>query len=303
MNVQFLKQKGFFGLIVYGARPKTLVASFFPVILGMLLARFDHHYDIVIYLYTLFSALFLQIGTNYANDLFDHKAQRDTSHRLGPPRLGALGLLSQKELSILTFTSFFISAILAIPLIVKGGILIVFLLLLALFLGIFYSYGRYSLANTGLANIVVFIVFGPLGTAITYYLQSQSYSANAVFFGCLPGALSLMLFAMNNLRDMQEDKKGNKKTLVVRFGFLWGKIEYMLFLFIALVIPPLGLLFFNAPLITLLPLILLKQGFSLSHAVYKAFDSLEIVPLFEKTAMFNTLYALLTIIGWRIATL
>ena len=303
MYADSLKQKSFFGLILYGARPKTLVASFFPVILGMILARFDGHYNIAIYLYTLFAAMFLQIGANYANDFFDNKAERDTINRLGPPRLASSGLLSKEMILTLTITFFLVATILTIPLIQQGGNIIFYLLVFGIFLGVCYSFGRYSLANTGLSNIVVFIVFGPLSTMMTYYLQTFDYSLKAAFFGILPGALSLMLFAMNNLRDLEEDKKSNKKTLVVRFGFWCGKMEYTASLFLALLLPPLSMMLYKAPMITLLPLILIKMGMNLSMEIHGAKDSLAIIPLFEKTAKFNTLYALLYIIGWRLASL
>ena len=303
MQADALKQKSFFGLVLYGARPKTLVASFFPVILGMLLSRYDGHYNIAIYLYTLFAAMFLQIGTNYANDYFDNKALRDTSKRLGPARLGQLQLLSKEMLLTLTITFFLVAAILTIPLIEQGGSVVVYLIAIAIFLGISYSWGTYSLANTGLSNVVVFFVFGPLGTMMTYYLQAGTYDLKAAFFGILPGVLSLMLFAMNNLRDLEEDKQSKKKTLVVRFGFKWGKMEYTASLFTALLLPPLAMMFYSAPMITLLPLILIKNGMNLSKEVNAAKDSVAIIPLFEKTAKFNTLYALLYIIGWRLASL
>ncbi len=303
MFAQSLHQRSFFSLILYGTRPKTLVASFFPVILGMLLARFDGNYSITIYLYTLFAAIFLQIGTNYANDYFDSKAGRDTSKRLGPPRLGALGLVSKESLLSLSITSFLVATILTIPLIQQGGNIILYLIAFAIFLGVAYSWGKYSLANTGLSNIVVFFVFGPVGTMMTYYLQSHLYSLKAAFFGLLPGALSLMLFAMNNLRDVEEDRKSNKRTLVVRFGFRFGKIEYSLSLFLALLLPPITMMIYGAPMVTLLPLTLIAKGMNLYRAVWDAKTSAAIVPLFEQTAKFNTLYALLYIVGWRIASL
>ena len=303
MKVEQLREKNFLSLVVYGMRLKTLVASGFPVILGMLLARFDGFYDISVYLCTLFTAVFLQIGTNYANDYFDSKAGRDTDRRLGPPRVGSLGLISKKVLFSLMCTSFATACILSSYLIMVGGAVILYLILAAVALGVFYSFGKYSLANTGLANAVVFIVFGPLGCLMTYYLQSGTYELKAAFYGIIPGCLSLMMLAMNNLRDMEEDKLGNKKTLAVRFGFDWGKKEYLRAVFLSWLIIPLSMMFYGAPIITLLPFLMVKKAYSLGKKVHSAKTPKDIIPLFEETAKYNVIFALLYIVSWRIATL
>jgi 1,4-dihydroxy-2-naphthoate octaprenyltransferase len=302
MTTKLLSERSFLSLVIYGARPKTLVASFFPVILGMLLARFNGSYDITIYLCTLFAAGFIQIGTNYANDFFDSNAGRDTKDRLGPPRLGSLGLLSKQMLSSLMIFSFAAAAALSMPLISAGGSIIIYLMIAAVILGILYSYGKYSLANTGLSNLTIFVVFGPLGTLMSYYLQTGSYDTKAAFLGILPGCLSLMLFAMNNLRDHDEDKAHGKNTLVVRFGFAWGKREYLTALFTSWIILPLSMMIYNAPLITLLPLLLLPKGIKLAKRVSNAKTPLDIIPLFEETAKYNLLFALSYILAWRIIT-
>lgn len=302
MTTKILSEKSFLSLVVYAARPKTLVASFFPVILGMLLARYNGFYDITIYLCTLFAAALIQIGTNYANDYFDSNAGRDTIHRLGPARLGSLGLLSKQALSTLMLFSFAGAAALSLPLIQKGGPIIVYLMIAAIILGILYSFGKYSLANTGLSNFTIFVVFGPLGTLMSFYLQTGLYQTKAAFLGILPGCLSLMLFAMNNLRDIDEDKAHGKKTLVVRFGFNWGKREYLTALFTAWVMPPLSMMIYNTPVVTLLPLVLLPKGVQLAKKVSSAKTPVDIIPLFEQTAKYNLLFALVYILSWRIAT-
>ena len=301
MDARTLKQKSKVTLLYYGCRPKTLFASAFPVILGMLLAKFHGHYDIIIYLETLFAAILLQIAANYANDYLDHKDKWDTSERLGPPRLSSLNLISKKESLLILSLTIFSAILLTIPLIIHGGKLILYLLFLGVFTVFFYSYGKYSLANTGLANLVVFFVFGPLATFTTYYLQTHIYSTEAALLGAIPGCLSIMLFTINNMRDIAEDKKGGKKTLIVRFGFIWGKIEYITALIISLLVPPIFVIYYNIPAITILPLFLLPKSMELAIKVIKTSSPKDIVPLFEKTAKYSILYALLYTIGWRIA--
>ncbi|MCH9621911.1 MAG: 1,4-dihydroxy-2-naphthoate octaprenyltransferase [Chlamydiia bacterium] len=300
MKAEALRQKSFLSLLIYGARPKTLVAALFPVVLGMFIAKADGFYNIYIYLCTMLCGLFIQIGTNYANDYFDTKAGRDTKKRLGPARIGALGLLSKPTILACTITAFAIASCFAILLTQVAGQLILWMMALAIFLGLSYSMGKYSLANTGFANIVIFIVFGPLATAATYYLQTSFLSTKAAFLGIIPGCLSLMMFAMNNLRDIDEDRNGGKKTLVVRFGFDWGKKEFLRALFISWAIIPLAMMIYHTSIITLLPLILVPQGIKLGRKVQAAKNSEEIAPLFDVVAKYNAMYALFNAIAWRI---
>jgi 1,4-dihydroxy-2-naphthoate polyprenyltransferase len=300
MKAEALKQKNFFSLLLYGARPKTLVAALLPVVLGMFLAKSEGFYNIITYLYTLGCSVFIQIGTNFANDFFDSKAGRDTEKRLGPARIGSLGLLSKNVLLACTIISFVIASACAIPLAQIGGPVIYPLMALAVFLGFYYSWGKYSLANTGLANIVVFTVFGPLATSLTYYLQVGTFSKEAAFLGIIPGSLSIMMFAMNNLRDMDEDRTGGKKTLVVRFGFDWGKKEFLWALFLSWATIPLSMMLFHTSMLALIPLLLLPKGIKIGKQVFSAKSSNDIAPLFEVVAKYNSIYALLCAIAWRI---
>lgn len=302
MTTTAIKQKSFLPLIVLGARPKTLTASFFPVILGMLLARFEGRYNLVLYLSALLCAAFIQIGTNYANDFFDSRAGRDTSKRLGPPRLSALNLLPKNTVMMLMIGAFTLAGLFSIPLIKHSGNIILLFMALAVLLGIGYTYGKYSLANTGFSNLTIFIVFGPFGSFMSYYIQTGLLHFQPAFFGIIPGCLALMMFAMNNLRDIEEDTECGKKTLVVRFGFAYGKMEYLIALATSLLIIPLSMMLYNAPLITLLPLALLPKAIKLAGKVQNAKTPLEIVPLFEETAKYNLLFALTYILSWRIAT-
>ena len=295
------RPKNFAQLALLGARPKTLTASFFPVILGMCLARFTGQYNLMLYLATLVCAAFVQIGTNYANDFFDAEAGRDTHKRLGPPRLAGNGLMPKKYVFWLMVVSFGIASIAAIPLVAAAGSVVLYLLILAVALGILYTYGKYSLANTGLSNLTIFIVFGPFGTFMSYYLQSGKSALAPAIYGIIPGCLSLMMFAMNNLRDFEEDRAGGKNTLVVRFGFAYGKMEYLLSLAISWLIIPLTMMLYQAPLITMLPLIWLPKASRLAKELSLAEKPEHIVPLFEKTAKYILLFALTYILAWRIA--
>lgn len=300
---QTLKKPSLLSLYFLGARAKTLTASAYPVILGMVLARFDGSYNIYLYLCTIFTAVFLQIGCNLANDYYDGKEGRDTKNRKGPKRLSSSGVIEKSMLFSFMAVSFMICIISCIPLIQAGGRQIFYMLSLGIFLAIFYTKGKYSLANTGLASPVVLLVFGPIATAYCYFFQTGMFSAKAALFGFLPGSLSMMMFAMNNLRDIEEDRQANKNTLVVRFGFTYGKLEFFFFLLTSMLLPLFLAYYYSHPVITLLPCALFVVAYKIAYSVHIAKDSNDIIALFPKVARFNIFYSLLSIIGWRIASL
>ena len=183
MTTDALKKPNLFQLFLVGARVKTLTASAYPVILGMVLARYEGFYDLKLYLATIFTAVFLQMGCNFANDYFDGKSNRDTSKRKGPKRLSSDATIDKQTLFSFMAFCFLAASISCYPLILKGGQSVFTMLLLGILLAIFYSKGKYSLANTGLASPVVFLVFGPLATAYCYYFQAGFFSIKACVFG------------------------------------------------------------------------------------------------------------------------
>ena len=103
--------------------------------------------------------------------------------------------------------------------------------------GILYTAGPFSLAYLGLGEVFTFLFFGLVATAGTYFVQTLSYSLDAVLLGVMPGCYSVVLIALNNLRDRATDQRVNKKTLAVRFGEKFARIEILFFLFVPAVVP------------------------------------------------------------------
>lgn len=206
-------------------RPKTLIISIAPVVIGTVLAP---TFNIWIFLLTLFCALTIQIGTNFANDYYDYQSGSDTKDRKGPRRLLTTGHIHPKQMKRAMIVSFIFAAIGAGCLIAFGGLIILALFVVAVLSGIFYTAGKYSLKRTGLADLFVFIFFGPIATMATYYLQTGTVQLLVFWASLAPGLIPVAVLTANNVRDRIEDKKCGKKTLTVRFGKRFGQMQYTL---------------------------------------------------------------------------
>lgn len=228
---------------VMAARPKTLSASLAPVAVGTALAG---TIDWLICFSVLLSALMIQIGTNLINDALDFKKGADTQERLGPTRVTSSGLLSPRQVMLGGVLAFALALVIGIPLIVKGGMPILFLMVGCCFLGYFYTGGPLPMAYNGLGDIFSFTFFGIVLTGVSYYLQSGQLSLKALYAGIQMGSFSTVMLAINNLRDVAEDTKTNKLTLAVRFGKTFARIEVASLALVPFVLN----LFFGTPWVT-----------------------------------------------------
>jgi 1,4-dihydroxy-2-naphthoate octaprenyltransferase len=216
-------------LWVGATRPKTLWAAVAPVIIGLTLSYDDGYFDLLVALLTLSCALLIQVGTNFANDYYDGLRGSDKpSDRLGPTRLTQSGLVKPEVMRAAYVAIFIVAVLLGCYLIYIGGWPILIIGFFSILFGILYTSGPMPLAYIGLGDVFVIIFFGPVASAGAYYLQSGYFSTTAITAGIAPGLLSTALLTVNNLRDRVSDARSNKKTLAVRFGERFAKMEYLL---------------------------------------------------------------------------
>lgn len=200
------------------SRPKTLFASVSPVFLGTALAFSHGRGSFTAALVALLGAVFIQIGTNLANDYWDAKKGADGAARLGPLRVTSAGLLKPKTVFLGMALCFAAACIAGIWLIARAGWPVVVIGLVSILCGILYTAGPFSLAYLGLGDLFTFIFFGLVATSGTYFVETGRFSATSLVLGAVPGFYSVVLIALNNLRDRESDFLSNKKTLAVRFG-------------------------------------------------------------------------------------
>lgn len=207
-------------------RPKTLTAAVVPIIsTAALLVAEGHVLKAWVFWYALVACFLIQIGTNFVNDAADFKKGADTHERLGPMRVTHAGHFTYKQVMIVASLCFLGALLFGIPLVREGGMVIVVIGLLSILFGYAYTSGPFPLAYLGLGDLFVLIFFGFVATHGLVYLNSAMMLESAWILALQTGLLCTVLIAVNNLRDINQDVKVNKKTLAVRLGPKKAKFE------------------------------------------------------------------------------
>ena len=233
------------------ARPQTLPAAAAPVIVGTGLAVHDGVFAALPALAAFLGAALIQIGTNFANDYYDAVQGADTDDREGFTRVTAGGLIDPETVKRAMYLTFAASILLGTYLVYVGGVPILVIGLLSVASGIAYTGGPYPLGYHGLGDLFVFVFFGLVAVAGTYYVQAAATLAAPVSVGIPPGtlpvaavvaalpiaALSTDILVVNNVRDRDEDATTGKRTLAVRFGYGFARVQFVAMLALAYAVP------------------------------------------------------------------
>lgn len=214
-------------------RPRTLTISVVPFVAGTLLAySTGATINWWLLVFALASALAIQIGTNLMNDAYDSFRGADTAERLGPQRAIHKGLATPQQMYIAGMSSFIAAFLLAIPLMLHGGLIIGLAVVLSILCGFWYTGGPFPLSYSGLADFCVLLFFGCVSTLSAYWLQTEQISYAAILLSLQIGCLCTAILAVDNLRDIVADRKASKRTLAVRFGTTFARMEITLLVFL-----------------------------------------------------------------------
>lgn len=279
-------------------RPKTLWAAAAPVLMGTAMALDGGNFHLWAALAALLGALLIQIGTNFANDYFDYVQGADTGDRLGPTRATQAGLVNpetMKKAFILVFAIAFISGL---YLIWRGGWPILAIGLLSILFGILYTGGPYPLGYNGLGDIFVLIFFGPVAVGGTYYVQALDITTPVIIAGLAPGLISSALLTVNNLRDVHTDRDAGKRTLVVRFGIPFGRIEYLISIIAACLLPILLVRMTNDNYYSLLTILVLLIAIPSIKTVFQISGDARLNKVLADTGKLLFIYSAIFSIGW-----
>jgi 1,4-dihydroxy-2-naphthoate octaprenyltransferase len=219
------------------ARPKTLMAGICPVLLGSSFAIRDGHFHAGAAMAAIVGALAIQIGTNYSNDYFDFVQGADTADRIGPMRAVQAGWVTPRGMLIATIVMFLLAACCCVYLVSRAGWPLAVIGAASIFCGVWYTASRFSLAYLGLGDLFVLVFFGPVAVGGTYFVQALQWQRDVLFAGLGPGLLSVAILVVNNLRDIQQDAKAQKRTLAVRFGSRFARGEYTMCMLGATAVP------------------------------------------------------------------
>lgn len=205
------------------SRPFTLTATVSPLLVGTALAAYQRTFHLGIFLATFFSCLFLQIGTNYFNEFFDHRYGLDHAGSLGAMTVIFRNEMTAGQVLAGGIISFAIAVALGIVLIFLVGPVIILFGLAGMLIAYFYSAKPFKFASRGLGDVLVYIAMGFLMTWGAYFVQIHQWSWSAFAASVPVGFLVTAILNMNNVRDYQDDRAVNKKTLPVRFGLKFGQ--------------------------------------------------------------------------------
>ncbi len=219
-------------------RPKTLPASISGVIMGSALAWAAHAFQLLPALAALCVALLLQIGSNVANDVYDFERGADRAERHGPMRVTQAGLLSARQMKRGMWVFFGLAAFIGLYLAHLRGWPIILVGSAAIGSAIAYTGGPFPLGYHGLGDLFVFVFFGLLSVAGTYYVQAGTVSGTALWMSVPIGLMITDILVVNNLRDLENDRLARKYTLAVRLGEFATCAQYVAFMILAYALLP-----------------------------------------------------------------
>jgi 1,4-dihydroxy-2-naphthoate octaprenyltransferase len=279
-------------------RPKTLTAAVAPVMIGTAMALADGKFHLWVAIATLLSALCIQIGTNFFNDYFDVKKGTDRSDRKGPLRPIHIGLGSPEKIKTAAICVFIMAALLGIVLISRGGLIILVIGIASIAAGILYTGGPKPLGYLGLGDLFVFIFFGPVATAGTYFVQALSFDMLVLVASIAPGLLSTAILVVNNIRDRETDNVTHKRTLAVRFGLAFSRKEYLFCILGATLVPfVINYLNHDHPF-SLVASAILFLALPLFKTVFQTENGSALNGILAKTGKLLMIYSVLFSIGW-----
>ncbi len=283
-------------------RPKTLPAAIAPVVIGTAMAFGDgvEHWPSACY--ALAVALLMQIGTNLANDYFDFKKGADAK-RVGPVRVTQAGLIKPVVVLTASMVVFLLAFIASFYLIHRAGNGILILAIASILSGIFYTAGKKPLGYLGLGELFVFIFFGPVAVAGTYFVQSLELNWAVIVAGFAPGFLSCAIISVNNLRDMEGDRKVGKQTLAVRFGRSFATFEYLFFILLASYTPFMVYMIAHDHRGVIVASLVSFLSIPLVRSVFTSLDPQVLNNTLAKTGMLLLAYAVLFSTGWIMCSL
>jgi 1,4-dihydroxy-2-naphthoate octaprenyltransferase len=209
------------------ARPKTLSAAVVPVLVGTFSATSPRHWPS--FVFALVASVLIQIATNFINDALDFEKGADTAERLGPVRVTQAGLLTAGTVKRGAYACLVLAALCGVPLILRGGWPIAAIGVLSILAAYAYTGGPYPLAYRGHGEVFVILFFGVIAVCGSFYLQTLAFRFKVLAMGIAVGCLAAALLAINNLRDLPTDLASNKRTLAVRFGPRFARLEIATF--------------------------------------------------------------------------
>jgi 1,4-dihydroxy-2-naphthoate octaprenyltransferase len=230
--------RGTLRLWLLAVRPRTLPAAVAPVLVGTALAATQDDFRALPFLAALIGSLFIQIGTNLSNDYSDARRGADTDDRLGPVRVTAGGLMPPKRVLVGTYVAFGIAVSAGLYLAAVAGWELLVVGVASILAGVLYTGGPRPYGYEGLGELFVFVFFGIVAVVGSYYVQAEQLRWEAFALAVPVGLLSSAILVVNNVRDIDTDRRAGKRTLAVRLGRERTRVLFAAMVVVSFAIPP-----------------------------------------------------------------
>jgi 1,4-dihydroxy-2-naphthoate octaprenyltransferase len=243
-------------LWLMAARPRTLPAAIAPVLVGTAAAvEASGEIRVGAFIAALVGSIFIQIGTNLANDYSDARRGADTADRLGPVRVTSSGLVAPRRVLVATWVAFAVAVAAGIYLATVAGVVILIVGAASILAGVLYTGGPRPYGYEGLGELFVFLFFGLVAVNGSYYVQLEALDWLPFGLSLGVGFLATAILVVNNVRDLETDRRAGKMTLAVRLGRRRTRSLYALLIVAAFAAVPITLLAADGPAWGLLALL------------------------------------------------
>ena len=285
------------GIWLAAARVRTLPAAVAPVLVGTALAGYLHVFHPLRFIAALIGALFIQVGTNLSNDYSDARRGADSEDRLGPVRITAGGLVPPKRVLVATYVSFGVAVLAGAYLIAVAGWQLLLVGAASILAGVLYTGGPRPYGYEGLGELFVFLFFGIVAVAGSFFVQVKHLDWEAFALAVPVGLLAAAILMVNNIRDIDTDRRAGKRTLAVRLGRARARVLYAVTVYVAYLLVPVTWLFGPLTAWVLLPWLTLPVAAPVVRVVRNRADGPSLNDALARTGMLQLAFCMLLAAG------
>jgi 1,4-dihydroxy-2-naphthoate octaprenyltransferase len=279
------------------ARVRTLPAAVAPVLVGTSLAVQRGVFRPGAFVAALLGALFIQVGTNLANDYSDARRGADAEDRVGPVRVTAGGLVPPRQVLVATYVTFGLAVVCGLYLVAVAGIELLIVGIASIAAGVLYTGGPKPYGYEGLGELFVFVFFGIVAVTGSAFAQLEAWPWEAFVLGVPVGLVASAILVVNNIRDMDSDRRAGKRTLAVRLGRERARTVYALMVYVAYLVAPLPWLLGSLGPWLLAPWLTLPLAVRLVRTVRRHADGPTLNDALAQTGMLQLAFGLLLSAG------
>ena len=286
------------------ARPRTLPAAIAPVLVGTAAAVYwaGDLPRVGAFFAALVGSSCIQSGTNLANDYSDAKRGADTADRLGPVRVTSAGLVAPQRVLTATWIAFGVAVACGIYLATVAGVVILVIGVFSIAAGVLYTGGPRPYGYAGLGEVFVFLFFGLVAVNGSYYVQLEELDALPLGLSIALGFLATAILVVNNVRDMETDRRAGKMTVAVRMGRHNAVVLYRCLVLGAFVVLPISLAAGEASALPLIGLLSLPMAIGPMRAMTNRTDGPSLNAALAGTGALLGAYSLLVSAGLLLAS-